>query len=106
MQWSLAMRATGRGHIHCERSDQGNWYERQEHWPFEGDAQHEEDNRNRQTDGRYFQEDALPPLDDTKNIQFQVAGHCCRGWWLVSVLDLESAHEYGPLNHEPFVTVH
>jgi hypothetical protein len=84
VQRPLAMRAPGIGYIHSERSDQCDWYERQEHWPFVGGAQYEKDDRNRQTEGRHFQENALSSLDDPKNIQFQVSRHHSRG--LVAIL--------------------
>jgi RNA polymerase sigma factor (TIGR02999 family) len=78
VQRSLAVRTTSGHHAHHERACQRHRYNSQEQWPAESGAQHEENRAKGQAERAEFNEESLPSLEDSKNVQFEIASHCSR----------------------------
>ena len=72
----MAMRAASGRHAHHERACQRHRYESQEQRPAKRGAQYEKSRGNGQAQNGDFNEELLPSLEDSKNVQFEIPSHC------------------------------
>jgi hypothetical protein len=75
VQWSLAVRATGSRDAHHEGACQRHRYNSEEQWPAKAEAQHEKDCGKRHAENGEFYKESLPSLEDSENVQFEIARH-------------------------------
>src|SRR5262245_29684283 len=73
---SLAMRAASGRYAHHERASQRYRYESQEQRPAKRGAQDEKSRGNGEAQNGDFNEERLPSLEDSKNVQFEIPCHC------------------------------